>query len=253
MFQNTPHFYLDFKDSDVRIKYIEASYSFSLCIDTEGGCYLFGLGDKGQIGNGQSGDGIKAYKPFKINDNIDDEIVVGGSIGDAHTILLTASNNVIVFGDNGYHQCSSLMDETEILTPYIVSKTKEIGILETSYVERVMALNDTTVIFVNPNKNVIIWSWWESIQHFCSSIFEDNFGFPIAERHIPIDDRGHRGVNADNLFIINTNRYELKNNILRGYNGIDLISKFLNIEIEDANEIYYNDHMVIYLNYFPTI
>ena len=70
------------------------------------------------------------------------------------SFLLTNKNNVITFGLNDEHQCST-MEEGEILDPHIVSKTDEIGIFETSFIEKVLAINDTTLIFVNPNKIAI--------------------------------------------------------------------------------------------------
>eukprot|EP01084_Bolivina_argentea_P045059 82939_1 len=46
------------------------------------------------------------------------------------------------------------------------------------------------------------------------NIFENNYGFPIAEKHTQ-----HDGIQHDSWSMINTNQYELKGNQLRGFNG----------------------------------
>ena len=114
----------------------------------DGNGYLFGRNRYGQIGDGNTGQAVR--RPFKINDCINDT-VVDGSCGDRHTILLTGTNNVITFGENYCNQCSSRDDEN-ISTPYIVSKTDEIGISSNAFVEKVMAINEATLIFIDRYK-----------------------------------------------------------------------------------------------------
>ena len=145
-----PTFHPYFIQNQIKLKCIRAGNSFSLCIDIDGGCYLFGDQDEGKLGNGKIAH--CQYIPFKINDKINDALVVDASLGEDHTVLLTNQNQVITFGDNTYHKCSSMVKAERILEPHIVSKTKEIGILETSFVENVLALNNTTLIFMNPNR-----------------------------------------------------------------------------------------------------
>ena len=144
-----PTFHPYFIENEIKISNICASSGSSLCIDIDGGCYLFGENSYGKVGNGTADD--NTFVPFKINERISNELVVDASLGTHHTVLLTNKNNVITFGLNDEHQCST-MEEGEILDPHIVSKTNEIGIFETSFIENVLAINDTTLIFVNPNK-----------------------------------------------------------------------------------------------------
>eukprot|EP01084_Bolivina_argentea_P015331 28660_1 len=68
------------------------------------------------------------------------------------------------------------------------------------------------------------------------NIFEDNECFTIAERHEPVDPHVFRIRNDE--FIINTERCVLKDNMLKGYNGRKVKG---NIQINDANKMYYND------------
>ena len=113
------------------------------------------MNDDGQIGNEKAGSDQVQAIPFKINDVIEDK-VVGGSLGDHHSVLLTKKeNNVITFGRNKVHQCSSLCDAKRILKPHIVLKGVEIGTLETSYVEKVLAINNTTLVFIDPSRSVL--------------------------------------------------------------------------------------------------
>ena len=60
-----------------------------------------------------------------------------------------------MFGGNDKHQCSSIIKDDVILVPHIISKTKEIGILESSFIEKVIIVDKTTFIFVDPNKNIL--------------------------------------------------------------------------------------------------
>ena len=148
-----PAFHAYFAENKILIKSIHVGYCHNLVIDMDGNGYLFGRNDDGQIGNGTKIDendgGIRI--PFKINDSINDEIV-DGSCGDDHSVLLTKSNNVIVFGYNNHKQCCP-KNELQILKPYTLSKKDEIGIDENTFIERVMAINTATLIFVDPYKN----------------------------------------------------------------------------------------------------
>ena len=151
---NKPTFSTFFTDNAIKLKCIEAGGYHSLCIDIDGNGYLFGANDEGQIGNGDK-NGEIVNTPFEITDVISEKII-DGSLGDNHSVLLTKEqNNVIVFGDNASKQCSSLCGDHKILEPYILAKEREIGTLETSFVERVLAINNVTIIFIDPCRSVL--------------------------------------------------------------------------------------------------
>eukprot|EP01084_Bolivina_argentea_P232997 392537_1 len=63
------------------------------------------------------------------------------------------------------------------------------------------------------------------------NIFEDNMGYPIAERHVPEE--------TDNNNAYFNCTCVLQNNILKGYHGMGRAKK--NVVIDDANILYYND------------
>eukprot|EP01084_Bolivina_argentea_P291475 500955_1 len=151
-----PTFHDYFHAHNIQIIHICAGYSFSLCIDIDNNCYMFGENDCAQIGNGKLGETCEynVYKPFKVNDRMNVKII-DGNTGDSHTVLLSDNNDVITFGDNSFFQCSSLMNCETILEPYIVSKSKEIGISESCFIEKVMAVIESTIVFVNPSKQFI--------------------------------------------------------------------------------------------------
>ncbi len=146
----TPTFHKYFKDNDIKIEHICAGYSYSMVIDDDGNCYMFGENDCGQIGNGEHDDNVAV--PFRVNDRFQDgkkvEFIMGCT-GSQHCVLLTKSNQVVTFGDNGNHQCSSLSEEDRILKPYVLSQEKEIGISDLTVVECVMAVGEATLVFVN--------------------------------------------------------------------------------------------------------
>ena len=152
----TPKFHEYFEENNIRIKYITAGYCHSLCIDFDDNCYLFGSNAFGQIGDGKNLNGDTGVgTPFKINDVIQDG-VIDGSCGDDHSIILTVSNNVITFGKNEDSQCSTVLnDQLMILEPHILDKVLEIGVLETSFIEKVMAINCATVVFVDAYRNLV--------------------------------------------------------------------------------------------------
>ena len=54
-----------------------------------------------------------------------------------------------MLGSNGSHQCSLISsDDEDVKFPYFLSKTKEIGISETSVIEHIRAMNNGTIVFV---------------------------------------------------------------------------------------------------------
>ena len=61
---------------------------------------------------------------------------VSGSCGAEHSLLVTAKNEVVVFGDNTHNQCST-SPTTSITEPRVLSKEEEFGIPDTHFVEEV--------------------------------------------------------------------------------------------------------------------
>eukprot|EP01083_Nonionella_stella_P098467 276923_1 len=131
-----------------RIEQIECGYGHSLVRNRNGKCYAFGNNNNGSIGNGIAHDAY-IFNPHLIEIPGDgDDYVVDGACGEQHTVLLSNKNNVITFGDNSYHQCSTWQDDTS--KPYVVSKTNELHISESAFVEKVFCLNFETIIIINP-------------------------------------------------------------------------------------------------------
>ena len=141
-----PTYHSFFKNNNIKTKYIETGSDHSLCIDLSGFCYLFGFGN--------NSNDAKVYQPYSIKSNgINNDIIIDGSCGVEHTILLSNKNNVITFGSNEYNQCSSLQPSySNIKSPHILSKSNEIKINETNYIQKVIALRYESIIIVNCNK-----------------------------------------------------------------------------------------------------
>lgn len=100
------HPYFSNKIKDIKIQDICAGVNFSLCVDIDGMCYLFSEEGSGKLGNGKESG--QQYVPFTVNGRIDDKLIVDAALGEEHTISLTNDNNVITFGYNYSHQCSSM-------------------------------------------------------------------------------------------------------------------------------------------------
>ena len=62
-----PTFHPYFKDENIKIKLINGARQASLCIGTNGGCYLFGYCCPGKLGDGNEGYQYVS-KPVKVND-----------------------------------------------------------------------------------------------------------------------------------------------------------------------------------------
>ena len=138
---------------EIKINHINAGIGLSLCLDVNGGCYLFGWSDTGQFCDGVRGEQEK-YTPERINNHVSNREIVDGCLGAQFIVLLSEKNELITCGDNQSKQCSSAMDVNWILTPHFVSKTQEIGILENSWISKVIAYESSTIVFVDPNKCV---------------------------------------------------------------------------------------------------
>ena len=69
------------------------------------------------------------------------------------------------------------------------------------------------------------------------NVFENNLCYTIAERHPPLNIDGDDGDDDQSEIIDEEKRYCLEENMLRGYNGKEIMRRM----IEDANQVYFND------------
>ena len=139
-----------------KIKQIDAGLFHSICITENGDCFSFGCNYFGNLGNGQVtefGEGV--HCPIKLQIS---EKIVDVAAGDNHNLLLTAKNEILCFGDNGNHQCHMFgrhKNENRIISPMFVCKRLEFKISENSYVEKLLCLNDKSLIVINPYKRAM--------------------------------------------------------------------------------------------------
>ena len=106
-------------------------------------CYLFGSSFYYQIGNN---DNKNVFIPFKIQ-SIQ---IINGSLGLAHTLLLTDDNNIYSFGSNKYYQCTQCYTEF-IKIPYFLSK-KEMNIDNNRFIENVIAGENYSIFIINSTR-----------------------------------------------------------------------------------------------------
>eukprot|EP01084_Bolivina_argentea_P303423 523852_1 len=104
--------------------------SHSFVIDDDGKCWIFGRNCEGQIGIGYANINCSNIKiPHLFQDEQDDElkdlIIIDGSCGYFHTILLTNTNKIYVFGNNKNHTMSQNHIQEEIVCPYLLTKKKK--------------------------------------------------------------------------------------------------------------------------------
>ena len=130
---------------------------YSACLDEDGRVYLFGVNECGQLGNGSCGNGNDVYDPYLLqsDDRFEGLKIKQLQCGGFHTVLLMEDedgNNMITFGSNLSNQCSALRKKEYIVSPHIVSKSKEIGIDEGEYIEKVIAQSRSTLVLINKHK-----------------------------------------------------------------------------------------------------
>ena len=149
---------------NMNIVRVECGSGHTFCLDDHGNLYCFGWNKYGQCGqqnydnNQDDDDGINKrkrlciFKPFKVILGDTSNCVVDMNGGFAHSAVLNDKNKLYTFGYNIYKQCSVNNPMKKIYFPYYVSKTKEILIQETDFIEKVVTLPDSTLIVVNCNK-----------------------------------------------------------------------------------------------------
>ena len=136
-----------FNENNIKIKFIYGGGSHSLCIDMDCNVWTFGNNRNGQCGKKI----IKKEKNVCYPQKVIDNKVLNGSCGGSHTLLLTMDHKIMVFGDNKNNQCTSKSFDF-IDTPQILSKSMELKIDESSYIERLIGLTYSSIIIVNPYK-----------------------------------------------------------------------------------------------------
>lgn len=143
-----------FVDREIKIEQINCGKFHSMVISEKGKCYTFGLNSFGNLGNNKItsyGEGIA--EPQEIRLDLDEDVIIDSSSGENHNLLLTKKNKIICFGDNSNNQCC-INNKKQIISPYIISKEKELGITEINVVEKVICLSNESRIIVNIYKRM---------------------------------------------------------------------------------------------------
>ena len=144
----TPSFNSFLLELGVDIAKIECGAYHSICLSESGECWAFGSNFFGNVGSGEfSGFGEGIHEPLKLK--IDDKII-DIAAGTNHNLLLTEQNQILSFGLNGDGQCSMKIIEHRIASPIVVSKEEQFGVGKNSFVEKVLCVNDKSMIIVDP-------------------------------------------------------------------------------------------------------
>ena len=137
-------------NNKIKILSICCGATHGLVITNNKQCYSFGENRYGQCGTGTKSWEHYITEPHLIN--LVNNYVVQMSCGFDHSVLLTNDNRVYSFGDNNQNQCSSVCKDNTILLPYYLDKQKEFKISSKSYVDRILASTEQTIIIINPYK-----------------------------------------------------------------------------------------------------
>ncbi|KAG8936417.1 hypothetical protein FRC03_001989 [Tulasnella sp. 419] len=106
---------------------VGAGVTFSLVLTESGKLYSFGSGEKGQLGNGRTGEHIATgnktafdvvTEPTLVR-NLDGKKIVQIACGQQHSIILDSDGYVYVFGYNGYCRLG-LGNQKDMLVPTLV-------------------------------------------------------------------------------------------------------------------------------------
>lgn len=137
---------------DKKIIYVEIGGYFTVCIDDEYKCYLWGNNTFGEIGNGKKEDDVKVPHLFQSMKGYDDALIDKAYAGGNHVILSCHVKDkryketpLISFGANANCQCSSRIKKECITKPNLLSK-EEIGLGDECNIVRVIAGTDSTII-----------------------------------------------------------------------------------------------------------
>eukprot|EP00889_Picochlorum_renovo_P003084 jgi/Picre1/30114/NNA_005483.t1 len=100
---NVPHKLKELED--VKITFIAAGSAacHSVAVDVDGGCYVWGRNEKGQLG---LGDQLTRNVPTKL-EGLKDHKIVSAACGRYHTVFLTDKGESYACGLNSYGQCGT--------------------------------------------------------------------------------------------------------------------------------------------------
>ena len=91
--------------------------------------------------------------PYKLS-IANDESITHVSCGQNHNFLITKKNNIIIFGDNSYHQCSSTMykDKNKIISPLKLCKQSEFHLNQHCWISKVECYKNQTKCYFDIHK-----------------------------------------------------------------------------------------------------
>ena len=105
----------------------------------------------GNIGDGTTTDNVNAIHKLKF-ENGNNLFIDSVSCGMVHTVILSPQNNLICFGRNNSNQCSTKITSDKIAYPHILSRDDELQYIQNDYIEKSIALFDTTILITNSYK-----------------------------------------------------------------------------------------------------
>ena len=105
----------------------------------------------GNLGNGKNKLKVNSIQKLKF-ENGNDVFMDRASCGVFHTVILSPQNDLICFGKNTTNQCSLKITSTQIKYPHILSRNDELKCIQNDYIEKAMALYDTTIIIINSSR-----------------------------------------------------------------------------------------------------
>ena len=143
-----------FAKNNIKVIHIACSYYCSLVITINNDCYMFGDNQYGNIGNGKRHDCV--YEPYKVyvanNKSSSNSKFIDGDTTWQHTLLMTKDRQIVSFGSNKYNECSSMVTDKIITSPYIINKRIELNIPNDCYIAKVYASYNRSLIISNQSK-----------------------------------------------------------------------------------------------------
>ncbi len=154
---------------DNKVTKIAAGTNHTIIVTAVGKIYAFGENEHGQLGNGNSGSGVKSTIPTLVannttygftNNGVDSNKVVSISGGMWHTVFSTASGRVYTSGSNGNGQLGNSNFGYDSNVPVLVSSNTSDGFSNngTDKVIAVKAGSSHTVILTTSGK-VYTFGW----------------------------------------------------------------------------------------------
>lgn len=131
-------------------------YYHTVVIDENYQCFIFGLNDYGQIGDGNHGPGQCVFTPIHIqyiHKYMEYSLIVDAYLSRSHTVLLDDHNDLYVFGDNSKYQISNKCVKRLITKP-IKLDSKKLGIDENDTIVKLIMDETNTYIIVESSAKV---------------------------------------------------------------------------------------------------